>query len=33
MEKEGELTFDKYSFLKELGLGKENAGGYYGGTW
>ena len=27
------LTFDKYPFLKELGLQKENAGCYNNGKW
>lgn len=27
------LTHHKYPFLKELGIGAENPGCYYGGIW
>lgn len=27
------LAFDKYPFLKELGLKEDNLGCYYGGKW
>lgn len=27
------LTFNKYPFLKELGLSEHNHGVYYGGKW
>jgi aldehyde dehydrogenase family 7 protein A1 len=30
---ESSLAFDKYPFLKELGLAPENPGCYYGGKW
>ena len=30
---ESELTFDKYPFLKELGIEPINNGGYIGGKW
>jgi len=30
---EAQFTFDKYPFLKELGLEVENLGCYYGGKW
>ena len=30
---EKSLSFDKYPFLKELGLGKENLGVYACGKW
>ena len=28
-----EYTYDKYFFLKELGVEKENVGAYYNGKW
>jgi hypothetical protein len=28
-----DLTFEKYGFLKELGLEKENLGCYFNGEW
>lgn len=30
---ESELSFDKYPFLKELGLAEDNPGVYAGGNW
>lgn len=30
---ESSLAFNKYPFLKELGLSEENLGCYYGGKW
>ncbi len=28
-----EYSYDKYSFLKELGIEKENLGAFYDGKW
>lgn len=28
-----EYSYEKYAFLKELGIEKENVGAYYDGKW